>query len=346
VSHNPFDVVKPATSQSAQSNIDQAFNNMTISQPMSTQSTGAIPSQQSQHNAMYQQSFTPPPMPQMQQQPYGFNPYMQEQPQQIQPQAIGYNPYLQQAQQQQQFVSSSQSNPFMNQQIQPQATGNPYMQTPQIQPQTTSNPFFQASQPQTLTPNPFLQQQNSAGAYSTNVQYQQQQPQYTSDQNASQQYQVQAAYQQQQQQQQQAQFQAQQQQQQQQAQAQQQAFGSSNPFMQQQHQQQQFAPQDPQQQFQQNQYMQQQPLMAQPTGRRDNKSILALYGMQPSIPEHPDQQPPVPQRSVTMPASMNAGSNNPFGAVPTNAAQGQARVRDSIFAGADDPFASLSAKIR
>ena len=110
------------------------------------------------------------------------------------------------------------------------------------------------------------------------------------------------------------------------------------------------------------------PLVAQPTGRVDKSSILALYNYpqlapQPTIPEssEPSQVPtavpqnniaarmPVasPQRSVTMPVS---GSKNPFlssgGPMAQPAMNTNHGARESIDSGRHSPdaFASLSAR--
>ncbi|KAK4615430.1 UBA domain-containing protein 3 [Fulvia fulva] len=294
------------------------YQNSTIQQPSNPwqapqQQTYQQPPQQQMQNLWGQQQAPAPP----QIQTLG-NPFMQQQ--QPQTQSLSpTNPWAQQPPQQTQPVQQ-QSNPFgtpwqnQNQGVSQQ----PFAASPQpIYGQQTD--FF--SQPQ----QPAQQQQFTSGAVQ-NPWQQQSLPQPQPNAMPQQQFQ--------------------------QAQSQQPQFQQAQPQPQQQGQYNQFG----------QQYATQQPQMP---ARHDKSSILALYnypqlaplrGLQ-TLPEDGTVQQPqqqqyeVPQRSATMPLSMDAGNMNPFGQQPGQQQFSHASKESVDFQGfansgrhSPDAFAGLSAR--
>lgn len=101
-SNNPFEVVQP---QSATNNMDKAFENMQISQPLFPNATGGYPSQhQPLQESRLQQSMTPP-VPQIPHQNFQSNPYAQH----AQLANPSYNPFFSAPQ-----ISSTPTSPYIN----------------------------------------------------------------------------------------------------------------------------------------------------------------------------------------------------------------------------------------
>ena len=346
-SYNPFENLDPPSAPFQQASLENAFQNMQVTQPLFPNNTGGYPNQQQQlQQARIQQSMTPP-VPQVPHQFTFSNPYT------AQP-IMNYNPFIsqmqqQQQQQQQQQIQPLSAGPFLPSQ-QTFKSQNPY------QAQTSLNGVL--SQPSL---NPY-QQQSSTDQFQQTVQTQFQQVQQLPQQQPSQQQPPQ------------------QQQSQQWPQQQVQTQYQESP-------QQMFSPQSFIQPVQlpsypltyQNPYQQPtQPLVPQQTGRYDKSSILALYNYTQLAPPPLVQdtsgsnttdslsppQPPaanlpqgvsgVAQRSATMPALSFLGNKNPFlnPAGPTQMNPGSQRVsQDYTDAGglqngrhSPDAFASLSAR--
>jgi hypothetical protein len=304
---NPFGL---APSQS-QYNLNQAFQNMSVtaSQPLFPNHTGGVPGPQlSQQQQLYQQSMTPP-VPSIPQQHY--QPVIYENT--AQP-VTSYNPFMQQSQKPQPpqappINTSFSSNPYNQQLATPQSLyQSPAEQSPrqhypptiyenggQQQAQPQMNPFFNQNQNQNQ--NAFQQQSNP---FLNQVNPQQQMGQ-----------------------QQMAQQQMIQQQQMAQQQMGQQQMGQQigQQIGQQQMSQQPYG-------FQQEQYRQQTyPLVSQPTGKADKRSILNLYNypqlapnaMQQQLDPNQQQMQPMSTASMqqgqplqTQPENQAPGSKNPF----------------------------------
>lgn len=359
--NNPFGVVTQSND-----NLNQAFNNMSLATPQSSQAlfphhTGGLPNQQAQQ-VIYQQTMTPP-MPSMPQNYAsavfnGNQPFPQQGQQQglqpaqpLQPTHTGYNPFFNNTQPQQyQGYATPQANTFNTGLVSTPTGGGGF----------ANNPFNRSP---TRIGSPSLGQipeQSQSNFYSQPVQQQQQQPQVNNP------------------------FFSQQ---------------NMNPYMTQKTQQ----PQQPQQQAIYNQFGQQigqQPVQQAPQ-RPNNASILALYNQPHLAPQTQQQQnpnseqqqqqqqqqpqpyadqqqglasmnqamqaqnAPVAPQDASAPMSM-AGNKNPFlggGAAPQPAAaqtggmDGQVgnRSRDSMMAlgmewsngrHSPDAFASLSARSR
>ena len=314
-SYNPFENMNPMSAPLQQPPpLEQAFQNMHVTQPLFPNATGGYPNQQQQlQQARQQYSMTP--VPQMPQQYISTNPYAQQS-------TASYNPFAN--------ANQSSSSPISaNQYFTPQQTAtapNPY-----LIPQQSSNSFF--PQQNQLQPQPQPQQTQQI------QQVWNQQPLQNNPQSFS---------------------------------------PSTQPHPQ-------FVPS--QSYFTQEQ-QQPYPLTPQRTGRIDKSSILALYNYphlappplpQSSDPSNPNNTDTSPnpqltppanasrainapsiaqnQRSVTMPASLAAGSKNPFlmakspeMAGDAGSGQGEARGRhvsvESMESGRHSPdaFASLSAR--
>jgi hypothetical protein len=342
-SYNPFENIALAH-PAAQPPLEQAFQNMHVTQPLFPNATGGYPNQPPMFSpTVYQQPMTPP-IPQMHQQYAQSNPYAQQH------QSATYNPFVtarsypSPPMSANPYLSTQQntgsSNPYHNQ------TGQPGLNPP-VDPQQFQLSLFHPNQTQPMPPQQSLFQQN--------------QPQ-------------QNPYQQPQQQQQQQQQQFWGQTQQGQAPPQQLFNGQANmpreqnPYL---------SPTFP---AQYHQTMQ--PLAPQATGRVDKASILALYNYPQLAPQPPAQSldgqnhsdltssPQVPSarlppgvnglgpRSATMPVFMASGNKNPFSRstapsipkIPMNAggrhASNDSMENGSIQSGRHSPdaFASLSAR--
>lgn len=283
-SNNPYE--QPIRSQT-DGGLTGAFQGMQISQapppqPLFPHSTGGYPSQQPQFPNPRLQTMTPP-VPSAAQQ-YGYvssplamgntNPFFQ---QPVQPQVTGNNPFFDQVQQPQQYQQNFQQQQFM----QAQST-NPFMNpaAPQVPQQTSGgfNPF--GIPPGQLSPSQTSQAQPVSQIY-TQGQFSGSQPQSAI------------------------------------------SPGGSNPFQQQMNQPQPSSPSPfPNFQYGQPQVSQQSqfgfqqsnpysgmpqgqvqaaPLSAQQTGRYDKSSILALYN-------HPQLAPARPQQLSSIPEPGNDGS--------------------------------------
>ncbi|KAF2644196.1 ArfGap-domain-containing protein [Massarina eburnea CBS 473.64] len=308
--------------------LEQSFQGLQLSNQQSQQSLfpnrtgggyGQVSAPFAQTNP-FNQSFTPPPMPQVPQQ---YNAFYQPQPQsQLQPQ-----------QQQHQSLSS------------PSSPGNPFLKSTQSQMFTPTNPTNSNSNPFGQVPTQQPQQQMQQGPNSVYMQ----QPQQQQQQGPNSVYMQQPQQQQPQQQQGPNSVYMQQPQQPQQPQQQPQQQQGPNPFLMQQQQQQ---PQPQQQQQQQNQAQAPNPFdIQQPTpqqsyqqpyqqqtqqaayqqpnyqqnqggqgGALPKNSILALYNYPQLAPQRPEQaQTPPGQAPAAAPAPSGpaAGQMNPFG--PTTA---------------------------
>lgn len=204
--NNPFGVVTQSND-----NLNQAFNNMSLATPQSSQAlfphhTGGLPNQQVQQ-VVYQQTMTPP-MPSMPQNytasAFNGNQPLPQQGQQqglqpaqaLQPTHTGYNPFLNNAQSQQyQGYSTPQANSFSTGLVSTPTGGggfanNPFNRSPtrigspslgQIPEQGQSNFFSQPIQQQHQQPqinNPFFPQQNMNPYMAQQPQQQQQQAFY------------------------------------------------------------------------------------------------------------------------------------------------------------------------
>lgn len=345
---NPFLPSAPAQP------LEQGFQNMQLSQ------NGQIPQQHTQ------------PLPQSQANPWQqpTNPWDAQQMPQHAATDPTYGPSYQQYQQPAPVQPQPTSNPFLRKAASQTFTpSNPWSsqpQTPVSAVQQSSNPFgipWQAQQaqqnvfqqPVTQSPAPVYGQQpdffSAPQQIPQQMPAQQQQPQVDMSQQNAQSYGSNGAY-----------NPFLQQQQHQQQQPQQQAAQQPPP----QQPQQTFAPQ-PQQQY----APQSQPLYAQPTGRHDKSSILALYNQPQLAPQRPFQLQTLPedtapppqtlqqqaqvqaqmqtqQRSVTMPSS---GNMNPFGMAPQQPGARHVSNESVDFQGfagngrhSPDAFAGLSAR--
>ncbi|MCJ1247449.1 hypothetical protein MMC30_004663 [Trapelia coarctata] len=358
-SYNPFENLAAPSAQFQQAPLENAFQNMHITQPLFPNATGGYPNQQQQlQQARALQSMTPP-VPQL---PHQFSYNNLYATQQTTP---SYNPFINQTKQQSQPMSA---NPFLpSQQAQQPSSANSFMPTKQT---FTSNQTFMSNQQtftppqQTFTPHNLYQTQPSMNeVLSQPSQNQYQQPQQQPQVQWSQQ-QSQPTYQESPQQ-----------------LASPHSFGQplqSPQFVQ--------SPAYPFTPNYQNQFQTPvQSIQPQQTGRFDKSSILALYKYPqlapPPLPQDangsnaansmsPSPQPQAAklpqgvsglgQRSATMPATSFSGSKNPFASslTPTspvgpsqmNGGVHQAN-QESIDAGAlqngrhsPDAFASLSAR--
>lgn len=175
---NPFGQQPQQLQQPQQYNLEQAFQGLQLSsqqpqqsqQPLFPNRTGSYAQQPNPPFAQsnpFQQSFTPPPMPQMPPQYASFYQQSQSPPPQPPYQSMSSpsspgNPFLKSTRSQIFTPSNTfNSNPFdqipaqQQQQLQ-------YQQQPQIQQQQTGNPFMMQQQnqvPHAQAPNPFYQQQ-------------------------------------------------------------------------------------------------------------------------------------------------------------------------------------------
>ena len=152
-SYNPFENLDPPSAPFQQASLENAFQNMQVSQPLFPNNTGGYPNQQQQlQEARTQQSMTPP-VPQV---PHHFtysNPYT------AQP-IMNYNPFAiqmqqpQQQQQQQQQIQPMSANPFLpsQQTFKPQ---NPYQAQTSLN-GVLSQPIMN-SYPQQPSPDQFQQ---------------------------------------------------------------------------------------------------------------------------------------------------------------------------------------------
>ncbi len=315
-SYNPFNI------PSEQPVLERAFSGMQIApqqqQPLFPNATGGYPSQPPPAQDTRFQTMTPP-VPQMPQQFIQSNPYLQQNSDPNQ----NYNPFYQ-----------------TTQQTLPPPT-NPYVSHSQISDTQQSYNPFQQHQPPSI-PQQFINgySTESPAAYAPPVQqdsnfqhnfHQQQNPQ---------------------------------------SQVQQQQF--SNPYAPQHSMTDpsQYSTQHQSQQPQQFDPYQLQPLRPQQTGRIDKSSILALYNYPqlapPPLPNDPNaassaessmanMHPGVKQaqRSVTMPVQSSSGSRNPFQSAASNAdvangtePRGARHVSQESVNGRHSPdaFASLSAR--
>ena len=162
-SYNPFETLAPPSAPFQQASLDNAFQNMHITQPLFPNATGGYPNQQQQlQQARAQQSMTPP-VPQMPHQFSYNNPYA------TQTATPSYNPFMNQTQQQFQPMSA---NPFL-----------PSQQVQQISQPNSANPFMPSQQvfaPQ----NPYQTQtsMNQVLSQPSQTQYQQPQQQWAAQQ--------------------------------------------------------------------------------------------------------------------------------------------------------------------
>ncbi|MCJ1406683.1 hypothetical protein MMC19_000750 [Ptychographa xylographoides] len=354
-SYNPFENLSrgPVSAPFQQQPLENAFQNIQISQPLFPNATGGYPNQQQQlEHARMQQSMTPP-VPQMPRQFSLNNPYSQ------QPQSA-YNP----------FVNSTQ-------QISPVASANPFLATQQ---NFGAHDQFgnQSSLNEVLSqPNQSQYQQHSQAQYHQPIQTQFQQPQQQWLQQTQQTNQDSPQHM----------FSAQNFGQplqpppfmQQPIQSPSYSPTMQSPF---------FIPQTQQQQQPPQNYpsLGQQPipqaLIPQQTGRYDKSSIMALYNYpqlappplsqvasgSPSADFSSSPQPPAArlppgvaglgqqQRSATMPAMLSSGSKNPFlhsgtsmasQGPPAQIGGGSRQVsQETVDSGRHSPdaFASLSAR--
>lgn len=152
-SQNPF---------GQQQSLEQSFQNLQLSnqQPQQQQQqlfpnrTGGygqpLTPQHPQTNP-FQQSFTPPPMPQMPQQYASFYQSQQTQHQPLSSPTGASNPFLKSARSQMFTPTSTNSNPFGQPQQQPQQVSNPFLVQNQIQ----------SAPPLPQPPNPWQNQQSS-----------------------------------------------------------------------------------------------------------------------------------------------------------------------------------------
>jgi hypothetical protein len=283
-----------------QQNLEQSFQGMQISnqqsqqpqQPLFPNRTGGYgesqPSSFPQTNP-YNQSFTPPPMPQIPEQYSSFFAPQQPQYQSMSNPSSPGNP----------FLRSSRSQMFTPTNL---ASSNPFGQST-YQQQQQSQP--QSAPPQQQMPNPWSQQQQ---------QLQQQQQQASQPQTAPPQPQMPNPWSQQQQ-----------QQQQQQQYNQVSTPQTANPW---QTQQPSFQTQDPHQNYQtqQQSFQNQQQLYQQQSSNPfdKNASILSLYNQPQQAPQQAPQQQAQPTAvKASTPTVQAPGRSNPFGGM-SGAPQGQA----------------------
>jgi len=358
-SYSPFENLAPPSAPFQQVPLENAFQNMQITQSLFPNATGGYPNQQQQlQQARAQQSMTPP-VPQMPHQFFYNNPYATQQT------TPSYNPFMNQAQPQSQPMSA---NPFL-----------PSQQTPQP---NSANPFMPAQRTFTSNQQTFMSnQQNFAPtqqAFTLHNPYQTQ-PSINEDLSQPSQSQYQPP-------------QLQTQLQWAQPQSQQTFQGSPQQLMSPQSFGQPLQPpqyvQSPSYPFTpnyQNQFQSPvQPVQPQQTYRLDKSSILAFYNYpqlappllpqdtngsnvansmssspQPHAAKLPQGISGLGQRSATVPATSFSGSKNPFASslTPTSSAGssytngGHQPNQESIDAGAlqngrhsPDAFASLSAR--
>ncbi|KAF8853075.1 ArfGap-domain-containing protein [Acephala macrosclerotiorum] len=282
-----------APSQS-QYNLNQAFQNMSVSSsqpPLFPHHTGGFPGPQPNQHQQIYQQSMTPPVPSLPQKYYP--PVIYENSVQQPQQNNNYNPFMQQAQQPPTLNTNVPSNPYMQQMATPQNLYQSPMEQSPHQPFPSSSLFYQQQSQQQM--NPHLNQPTQ-----TNTQ-QQMNPFFQTQTSQSQQ-----------------------------ASQQMSGFQPSQPPPQQQSQQ--LFDFQSQQQPQYQQFRQQtMPLMAQPTGKADKRSILDLYNY-PQLaptPMQQQQQDQAPAQNLSAPGSQNAfqqqqrsvssplaqqsaGSKNPF----------------------------------
>ena len=284
--NNPFGV--PVRSQTEQG-LQQAFQNVHISQPLFPNSTGGYPVQASPVYNRAQHSMTPPVTSISQQYGYTASPMA----------SFTNNPFFQQTPQHT-GTTSTNSNQFSNQPLPPQNTGNPFFSSTGQYSQSMSQPTTQPTQSPAFNPFGLPPASNTASSGQlppTSVIYEQQPQQYLPNQASQQQQYMQS----------QAQFQNQSLPQQfTQAPNQPPALGNFQSFP--------SLQQAPQNQYPYQPNPQQPYLQPQQTGRVDKASIMALYNYpqlapQPlaSIPE-PDAVHHQQQQSPTF----QSQSSNPF----------------------------------